>query len=85
MRLPLRPIVSALRRRPLMPWLVAVQVAVAVAILANAVFLLQRQVTPLLADDGIARDRLLLVDDSHRLAAHVDASAKAFAELLAGL
>ncbi len=62
MRLPLRPIVSALRRRPLMPWLVAVQVAVAVAILANAVFLLQRQVTPLLADDGIARDRLLLVD-----------------------
>ena len=31
------------------------------------------------------RARLLLVDDSHRLAAHVDASAKAFAELLAGL
>ena len=31
------------------------------------------------------RARLLLVDDSHRLAAHVDASADAFAELLAGL
>lgn len=31
------------------------------------------------------RDRLLLVDDSHRLSAHVEASAEAFAELLARL
>ncbi|QCO67973.1 hypothetical protein E4582_05700 [Luteimonas yindakuii] len=31
------------------------------------------------------RARLLLVDDSHRLAAHVDASADAFAQLLSGL
>lgn len=31
------------------------------------------------------RARLLLVDDSHRLAAHVDASADAFAALLASL
>src|SRR5690606_36150773 len=31
------------------------------------------------------RARLLLVDDSHRLAGHVDASADAFASLLAGL
>jgi hypothetical protein len=29
--------------------------------------------------------RLLLVDDSHRLSAHVDASARAFAALLADL
>jgi predicted alpha/beta-hydrolase family hydrolase len=31
------------------------------------------------------RTRLLLVDDSHRLSAHVDASAEAFAALLASL
>ena len=31
------------------------------------------------------RARLLLVDDSHRLAGHVEASAEAFAALLAGL
>ena len=31
------------------------------------------------------RARLLLVDDSHRLAGHVEASANAFASLLAGL
>lgn len=31
------------------------------------------------------RARLLLVDDSHRLSAHVDASARAFAALLEGL
>lgn len=59
---PLRQILSGLRQRPLMPWLIAVQVAVAAAILCNAVFLLQRQAAPLLVDDGIARDRLLLVD-----------------------
>lgn len=60
---PFRPILAALRRRPLMPWLVALQVALACAILANAVFLLQRQAAPLLADDGIPRGRLLLVDN----------------------
>ena len=31
------------------------------------------------------RARLLLVNDSHRLAGHVEASAEAFAALLAGL
>ncbi|HEU4773231.1 MAG TPA: FtsX-like permease family protein [Lysobacter sp.] len=61
--LPFRPIVSALRRHPLMPLLVAVQVALTCAILANAIFLLQRQVAPLLIDDGIPRDRLFLVDN----------------------
>src|SRR5690606_40079220 len=60
---PFRPILAALRRRPLMPWLVALQVALACAILANAVFLLQRQAAPLLFDDGIPRGRLLLVDN----------------------
>src|SRR3546814_276625 len=61
--LPFRPILSALRRHPLMPWLVAVQVALACMILANAIFLLQRQVAPLLVDDGIPRNRLVLVDN----------------------
>ncbi|MGY0561021.1 hypothetical protein ACW7G2_09940 [Luteimonas sp. A277] len=60
---PIRQILTALRRRPLMPWLVALQVAVACAILTNAVFLLQRQAAPLLLDDGIPRGRLLLVDN----------------------
>lgn len=60
---PFRPILTALRRRPMMPWLVALQVALACAILANAVFLLQRQAAPLLFDDGIPPGRLLLVDN----------------------
>ncbi|MGY0633786.1 ABC transporter permease [Luteimonas sp. A478] len=60
---PIRQILTALRRRPLMPWLVALQVAMACAILTNAVFLLQRQAAPLLLDDGIPRGRLLLVDN----------------------
>lgn len=60
---PIRPILATLRRQPLMPWLVAVQVALACAILANAVFLLHRQAAPLLLDDGIPRSRLLLVDN----------------------
>lgn len=34
---------------------------------------------------GARNARLLLVDDSHRLAAHVDASARAFADLLRSL
>ena len=59
---PFRPILSALRRSPMMPWLLAAQVAIACAILSNAVFLLQRQAAPLLVDDGIDGERLLLVD-----------------------
>lgn len=58
----LRPILSALRRQSLMPLLVAAQIALACAILANALFLLQRQAAPLLVDDGIPRGRLLLAD-----------------------
>lgn len=60
---PFRQIITSLRRRPLMPWLVCAQVAVACAILANAVFLLQHQAAPLLSEDGIPRGRLLLVDN----------------------
>lgn len=60
--LPLRPIFSATARQRLMPLLVAIQVALACAILANVLFLLARQAAPLLVNDGIPRDRLLLVD-----------------------
>ena len=60
--LPLRPIFSAIARQRLMPLLVAIQVALACAILANVLFLLARQAAPLLVNDGIPRDRLLLVD-----------------------
>lgn len=60
--LPMRPILSAIGRQRLMPLLVAAQVALACAILANALFLLARQAAPLLVEDGIPRDRLLLVD-----------------------
>lgn len=56
------PIVSGLRRHRLMPLLVIAQIALACAILTNALFLLQRQLAPLLVDDGIVRNEVLLVD-----------------------
>ncbi|MFT4247169.1 MAG: FtsX-like permease family protein [Pseudomonas sp.] len=59
---PLRSILSVLLRHRLMPLLVIVQIALACAILTNALALLQRQLAPMLAPDGIARSQLLLVD-----------------------
>ncbi|MEN5116620.1 FtsX-like permease family protein [Luteimonas sp. TWI662] len=59
---PLRPILSVLHRQRLMPLLVIAQIALACAILTNALFLLQRQLAPMLIPDGIARGQLLLVD-----------------------
>lgn len=53
---------STLRRSPLMPLLVAIQVALACAILANVLFLLAQQAAPLLVSDGIVRGQVLLVD-----------------------
>jgi len=53
---------SMLRRSPLMPLLVIVQVALASAILANVLFLLAQQTAPLLVHDGIAPGQVLLVD-----------------------
>lgn len=49
----MRHIVKPLLRRPLMPLLVILQVAVACAIACNALFLLQQKVAPLVAPDGI--------------------------------
>lgn len=49
----MRHIVKPLLRRPLMPLLVVLQVAVACAIACNALFLLQQKAAPLVAPDGI--------------------------------
>lgn len=49
----MRHIVKPLLRRPLMPLLVILQVALACAIACNALFLLQQKVAPLVAPDGI--------------------------------
>lgn len=49
----MRHIVKPLLRRPLMPLLVVLQVALACAIACNALFLLQQKVAPLVASDGI--------------------------------
>ena len=59
---PLRHIVSTLYRQRLMPMLVIVQVALACAILVNALFLLSQQLAPMLVPDGIAKGQVLLVD-----------------------
>lgn len=53
---------SQLRRHPLMPWLIVLQIAVACAILCNTLFLLAQQASPLLTDDGIVRDEVIIVD-----------------------
>ncbi|MGH8146135.1 MAG: ABC transporter permease [Rhodanobacteraceae bacterium] len=49
----LRHIVKPLLRRPLMPLLVILQVALACAIACNALFLLQQKLAPILAPTGI--------------------------------
>ncbi|MCD7099231.1 FtsX-like permease family protein [Stenotrophomonas sp. MMGLT7] len=56
------PIVAPLLRQRLMPLLLVVQIALACAILANALFLLGQRLAPMLLPDGIARGELLLVD-----------------------
>lgn len=56
------PLLSALRRNPLMPRLIVLQVMVASAILCNTLFLLGQQAAPLRVDDGLAGDELVIVD-----------------------
>ncbi|WP_305805867.1 FtsX-like permease family protein [Stenotrophomonas sp. YIM B06876] len=58
----MNPLFSQLRRHPLMPWLIVLQIAVACAILCNTLFLLAQQGGPLLTDDGIVRDEVIIVD-----------------------
>jgi putative ABC transport system permease protein len=59
---PLRHIISTLYRQRLMPALVVLQIALACAILVNALFLLGQQLAPMLVSDGIAKDQVLLVE-----------------------
>jgi putative ABC transport system permease protein len=56
------PLVRSLLRQRLLPLLLAVQVALAGAILANVLFLLYQQAAPMLIDDGIAGDELVIAD-----------------------
>lgn len=58
----LRPMVSSLLRHRLMPLLLLGQIVLACAILTNVAFLLLRQLDPMLIDDGIVRNEVLLVD-----------------------
>jgi putative ABC transport system permease protein len=58
-----RQIVSSLRRNPLMPLLVIVQVAIACAILCNAFFLLSERLAPMLVPSGIAAGQVIEVDE----------------------
>ncbi len=55
-------LISPLRRHPMMPWLIVLQIAVASAILCNTLFLLVQQAGPLLTNDGIARNEIIVVD-----------------------
>jgi len=57
-----RHIVSSLRRNRLMPLLLVAQVAIACAILCNALFLLYQRVGPMLVPDGIAPGEVIGVD-----------------------
>ncbi|NII12024.1 FtsX-like permease family protein [Oleiagrimonas sp. C23AA] len=59
----MRQLVKPLARRPMLPLLVLLQVAVASAMACNIAFLLARQLTPLMTSDGIG-------DPSHLLLAY---------------
>ena len=56
-------IASTLRRNPLMPLLVIVQVSIACAILCNAFFLLSERLAPMLTPSGIAAGEVIEVDE----------------------
>lgn len=55
-------ILSSLRRQRTMPILIALQVIFAAMILTNALYLFQRQLSPMLMPDGIAPGQVLVVD-----------------------
>jgi putative ABC transport system permease protein len=61
--LSVRQIACGLRRNPLMPALVIVQVAIACAILCNAFFLLSERLAPMLLPSGIAAGQVIEVDE----------------------
>ncbi|WP_293714263.1 ABC transporter permease [Stenotrophomonas sp. UBA7606] len=82
----MNPLFASMRRQPLMPWLIGLQIAVACAILCNTLFLLAQQAGPLLIDDGIADKEIIIVDqvlrpDGNWSAAQATAGAKALAHI----
>ena len=58
---PLRPIFSALLRRKTGPLLIALQVALTLAILCNALFIVQQRLQQAAAPSGVPEDELFLV------------------------
>lgn len=79
-------LISPLRRQPMMPWLIVLQLAVACAILCNTLFLLVQQAGPLLTNDGIARNEVIIVDQLVSGGGNWSASqARAGADALAGI
>lgn len=58
----IRILFSTLRRHPMMPLLVLLQVALACAILCNVLFLTWQQLAPMFASTGIDGNDLILVD-----------------------
>ena len=59
----MQPMLKTFRRHRLMPTLVVLQIALAIAILCNALSLLQQRLAPLLVPDGIAAGQLILVSN----------------------
>lgn len=82
----MNPLLSSMRRQPLMPWLIVLQITVACAILCNTLFLLAQQAGPLLIDDGIADKEVIVIDqivrpDGNWTAAQASAGADALAAI----
>ena len=57
----MQPMLKTFRRHRLMPALVVMQIALAMAILCNTLSLLQQRLAPLLVPDGLAAGQLILV------------------------
>ena len=82
----MNPLLSSMRRQPLMPGLIVLQITVACAILCNTLFLLAQQAGPLLIDDGIADKEVIIIDqivrpDGNWSAAQGSAGAAALAHI----
>ncbi|HEU0277088.1 MAG TPA: FtsX-like permease family protein [Rhodanobacteraceae bacterium] len=81
-----RMMLSMLRRRPMMPLLVLLQVAVACAILCNVLFLGWQKLKPMLAPSGMDTNNLIFVGGLSRAhgewsSAEVEAGAQALQEV----
>ena len=57
----MQPMLKTFRRHRLMPTLVVLQIALATAILCNALSLLQQRLAPLLVHDGVAANQVILI------------------------